>query len=106
MIEPSKEGIMRLYFFGGRQHGRKRALDLVAGQIAELQQRSETAAKKRKQAAHQPLQGSWVSPAEVDYSLADHVFPPYLRPEDCLYLPSMSVKRRSVDDLKMEARWE
>lgn len=40
---------MRLYFFGGRQHGRKRALDLVAGQIAELQKRCE------KPAAGDPL---------------------------------------------------
>ena len=78
---------------------RRKPLDLVASELADLQQRSETAAAEGKAAArrsHGPIaSGGWLAPTDTVYELLD--------------LPAISVKRggidypkRSIDELKME----
>lgn len=62
---------MRLFRFWPRQWGKRRALDLVATEIAELEQRSEAAADAREPFRHLVASGGWIAPATVDYGLLD-----------------------------------
>lgn len=71
--------LMRLFLFRGRQFGRRRALDLVASEIRDLQQRSEKAADARDPFRHLVASGGWCAPADVNYGLLD--------------LPTVSLKR-------------
>lgn len=93
---------MPRFFFWARQFGRQRALDLVASEFAELQQRCETADAEAAAAAMErhagTASGGWCAPSEVIYDFLD--------------LPSIGVKRggveypkRSIDCLKMESQW-
>jgi len=75
------------FFFGGRQFGRRRALDLVASEIADLQQRSEKppAVDPVMDRLHQAMtvSGGWCAPVE-----------PLWAPLD---LPDLSVKRGGIE---------
>lgn len=104
---------MPIFVSWARQFGKRRALDLVASQIAELGKRSEIAAAEREarlKGNHGRIaSGGWCAPPEPLYDLLD--------------LPVIGVKRggidypmlnangtvavapRSYDSIKMESLW-
>lgn len=63
------------FFFGGRQWGRRRALDLAASELAELQQRCEMAAAEATATAKERhmgvASGGWCAPTEALHGLLD-----------------------------------